>query len=232
LRVHPVATLRTEPSSGCEPVNPTSSSTSCGRLKATKNCREPHERRPADQRLHHLADGHHQDGHHQLGLAVPEDIAAKPWVRRGVALEDQVRQGFEARHNTLLLPLCVESTAHPVLRASLDGLSEAGEPVELKVPTEKTHRLLLAQGSDATAYQLAWVQLQQQLYVTEADCGWLVFDPCLPALQPLEFRIQRDERFLHQALVPRCLAFWAQLRAGSPPVPDPAPADATYAFYC
>jgi hypothetical protein len=74
-------------------------------------------------------------------------------------MEDHVRQGFEERHDTPLLPLCVESTQEPVLRASLDGLSDDGEPVELKVPTTKTYQLLVEQREQATAYQLAWVEL-------------------------------------------------------------------------
>jgi len=95
----------------------------------------------------------------RMGLVAPEDLSRNPCVQRGVAMEDHVRQGFEERHDTPLLPLCVESTQEPVLRASLDGLSDDGEPVELKVPTTKTYQLLVEQREQATAYQLAWVEL-------------------------------------------------------------------------
>lgn len=171
----------------------------------------------------------------RLGLVELEDPSGKPFVRRGIEYEDRVRQGFEERHDTILLALCVESTEHPVLRASLDGLDDNQEPVELKIPTQSTYRQLLAEGEQATAYQLAWVQLQHQLYVTEARQGWLVFDPWLSGMEPLEFRVRRYDAFLHNELIPACLAFWDALRTGRAPEPDakpnpppiPAPVSAT-----
>jgi len=157
----------------------------------------------------------------RIGLAEPEDLSSKPCVQRGIKMEDQVRQGFEDRHDTFLLPFCAESTEHSVLRASLDGLSDDGEPVELKVPTEKTYQAIVAQGVQATAYQLAWVQLQHQLYVTGASQGWLVFDPCLPDQPSLEFQINRDDGFIDNELVPACLQFWTAIETGKPPELDP-----------
>ena len=157
----------------------------------------------------------------RTGAATPEDISRKPCVQRGIKMEDQVRQGFEDRHSTILLPFCAESTQHSVLRASLDGLSDDGEPVELKVPTEKTYRAIVAQGDQATAYQLAWVQLQHQLYVTGAAQGWLVFDPCLPDQPSLEFYINRDDQFIDTELVPACLQFWESIKTGTAPATDP-----------
>ena len=114
----------------------------------------------------------------RTGVAAPEDLSSKPCVQRGIQLEDQVRRGFEERHGTILLPLCAESTEHPVLRAHSMDSATTGEPVELKVPTDKTYQHVVSEGEQALAYQLAWVQLQHQLYVTEAQQGWLVFDPC------------------------------------------------------
>jgi hypothetical protein len=66
---------------------------------------------------------------------------------------------------------------------------------------------LTQEREQATAYRLAWAQLQFQLFVTEALRGWLVFDPCLSGSPPLEFAIARDERFIDDGLVPACLAF-------------------------
>lgn len=153
----------------------------------------------------------------RTGVVTPEDLSTKPCVQRGIALEDQVRRGFEDRHGTLLLPLCAESSEHPVLRCSLDGLNDDGEPVELKVPTERTYRRLKQERDRTTAFQLACVQLQLQLYVTEAPRGWLVFDPCLSGSPPLEFAIARDERFIVTELVPACLAFWDCVTSGQAP---------------
>ncbi|RKT47025.1 YqaJ viral recombinase family protein [Thiocapsa rosea] len=156
----------------------------------------------------------------RTGVVAPEDLSNKPCVQRGIALEDQVRRGFEDRHRTLLLPLCAESIEHPALRCSLDGLNDDGEPVELKVPTERTYRRLHREREQATAYRLAWVQLQFQLYVTGASQGWLVFDPCLAGSPPLEFAVARDEPFLENALIPACLAFWDCITGGQAPESD------------
>jgi putative phage-type endonuclease len=156
----------------------------------------------------------------RTGVVTPEDLSGKPCVQRGIALEDQVRRAFEDRHSTLLLPLCAESTEHPVLRCSLDGLNDDGEPVELKVPTERTYRRLTQEREQATAYQLAWAQLQFQIFVTEAPRGWLVFDPCLSGSPPLEFAIARDEPFLTTALIPACLAFHKCIIDGQAPEYD------------
>jgi len=147
----------------------------------------------------------------RLGLSPADDLSTKPCVQRGIAFEDQARHAFEDRHNTLLLPVCAESTEHPVLRCSLDGLNDDGEPVELKVPTEKTYRLVAKDREQSIAYQLAWVQVQHQLYVTNAVRGWLVFDPCCNGLPALDFVIERYDSFLEAELVPGCLQFWALL---------------------
>ena len=156
----------------------------------------------------------------RTGVVTPEDLSGKPCVQRGIALEDQVRRAFEDRHSTLLLPLCAESTEHPVLRCSLDGLNDDGEPVELKVPTERTYRRLDRERELTTAYQLAWAQLQFQIFVTEAPRGWLVFDPCRAGSTPLEFAIARDEPFLTTALIPACLAFRKCIIDGQAPEYD------------
>ena len=158
----------------------------------------------------------------RTGVTTPEDLSSKPCVQRGIQFEDQVRRGFEERHGTILLPLCAESSKHPVLRASLDGLSDDGAPVELKVPTDKTYQRVVSEGEQALAYRLAWVQLQHQLYVTQAQQGWLVFDPCRAGSAPLEFAIERDEGFLRDELVPACMDFWEHIQKGKAPPPDPS----------
>ncbi|MEA1049093.1 YqaJ viral recombinase family protein [Lamprobacter modestohalophilus] len=151
----------------------------------------------------------------RTGVLPTDDLSRNPHVQRGIQYEDRVRQGFETRHDTLLLPFCVQSAQSPVLRASLDGLSDDDEPVELKVPSRRTYQALLRHGAKAMAYRMAWVQLQHQLVVTEADQGWLVFDPCLPECPVLEFRIDADRRFQQRTLIPACLAFWEQLEISS-----------------
>jgi hypothetical protein len=141
-------------------------------------------------------------------------------VQRGIALEDAARRAFEERHDTLLLALCGESGAHPVLRASFDGIADDGAPVELKVPSERTFADVAAKGTEAPAYALYWPQLQHQLYVADAERGWLVFYGGEGRL--LELPVARDEAFLTGELVPGCLAFWEAVAKRKEPPRDPA----------
>lgn len=156
----------------------------------------------------------------RTGLAKEADLSANPHVQRGVALEDAARRAFEARHDTLLLPVCGESTEEPVLRASFDGIADDGAPVELKAPCPTRYAQLAERGTEAPTFQLYWPQVQHQLYVAGANEGWLVFYAEDGKL--LEFPVVRDETFLAQELVPACLRFWELIRARKPPPVDPA----------
>ncbi len=155
----------------------------------------------------------------KIGMLLPEDLSGNPVVRRGNALEDTARRGFEDRHDTLLLPLCGESDTHPVIRASFDGLDDDGIPVELKVPHETTYLQVLEHGVASAAYRLYWHQVQCQLYVADAAEGWLVFHRA-PGIA-VDFRIPRDETFIRDTLVPRRLEFRAWVAKKQEPERDP-----------
>ncbi|NEX21805.1 endonuclease [Thiorhodococcus mannitoliphagus] len=157
----------------------------------------------------------------KTGLCLPDDLSNNPFVQRGIALEDTARQGFEERHDTLLLPVCAEHTDHPTLRCSFDGLTERDEPVELKVPAQKTWDAVAREGEESLAYGLYWVQVQFQLAIAEAARGWLVFDPVRPKVRALEFVIERDAVFIEQELIPACLQFHEAVRRKQEPTPDP-----------
>jgi putative phage-type endonuclease len=156
----------------------------------------------------------------RTGLARAPDLSANPHVRRGNELEDAARRAFEARHGTLLLPVCGESEEHPVLRASFDGIADDGSPVELKAPAERTFAEVAEKQTEATAFRLYWSQVQHQLYVAGADQGWLLFYGGPGRL--LEFPVARDEAFLHEELVPACLSFWEAIAKRREPPRDPA----------
>ncbi|NEX19853.1 endonuclease [Thiorhodococcus mannitoliphagus] len=158
----------------------------------------------------------------KTGLCAPADLSQNPFVQRGIQCEDNARRGFEERHQTWLLPVCAESETHRLLRCSFDGLTETGEPVELKVPGQKTWDEVAQHGQASLAYRLYWVQVQFQCYVAEAARGWLVFDPVKPKVNPLEFEILREADFIEQELVPACLRFAEMMASGQAPTPDPA----------
>jgi putative phage-type endonuclease len=153
----------------------------------------------------------------RVGLVRPEDLAGNPHVKRGVALEDTARQAFEARFGTLLLPLCAEADAEPVLRASFDGITDEGAPVELKAPSQGTWAEVAREREGSAAYRLYYPQVQHQLYVAGAGVGWLAFY-FAGELEVLEVR--RDEAFVVQ-LVERALAFWEAVATRREPERDP-----------
>ena len=155
----------------------------------------------------------------RTGLVAPEDLSNNVHVRRGNALEDHARRDFEDRHGTFLLPLCGESRRHPAIRASFDGIDDDGCPVELKIPCDAVYEEVMELQELSTAYRLYWVQLQSQLYVTEAERGWLVFYR-RPGVVT-EFEVFANEQFLGETLVPELLGFWDALQHKREPPRDP-----------
>jgi hypothetical protein len=115
--------------------------------------------------------------------------------------------------------VCGESEEHPELRASFDGIADDGSPVELKAPAERTFAEVADRQTEATAFRLYWPQVQHQLYMADAEQGWLVFYGGAERL--LEFPVARDEAFLREELVPACLSFWEAIAKRREPPRDP-----------
>lgn len=154
----------------------------------------------------------------RTGLARAADLSRNPHVARGDRLEDAARQWFEQAYDTVLMPLCAESEQEPLLRASFDGLNDAGEPVELKVPSERIYREVKSHGRASGPYRLYEPQVQHQLYVAGADKGWLVF--YLDEHNQLTFELARDSTLI-RAIVGQGKAFWQAIADGEEPQKDP-----------
>ncbi|MCE0759522.1 YqaJ viral recombinase family protein [Marinobacter sp. G11] len=153
----------------------------------------------------------------KTGYAREVDLSLNPLVRRGVENEDRARQAVEEKHDDLLLPACVQSEQYPLMRASLDGLSSDGKPVELKCPSKSVWDDVCANGTNSKPYQLYYAQVQHQLLVTEAKEGWLVFwyeDDIR------EFVIPRDEAMI-QDLLAEAKEFWDLVQKRKEPEKDP-----------
>ena len=133
----------------------------------------------------------------KTGYAREVDLSLNPMVRQGVENEDIARRAFEEKHDDMLLPVCVESLEYPLMRASLDGLRDNGEPVELKSPSATVWENVCADKANSKAYQLYYPQVQHQLLVTGAKQGWLVF---YFEGQIQEFIILRDEAMIQEIL--------------------------------
>lgn len=152
----------------------------------------------------------------KTGYVAEQHPSLNPLVRHGANYEDQARQAFEDRYQDLLLPLCIESTEYPIFKASLDGMTHKGEPVELKCPSASVWKALCEQAEQSAAYQHYYAQVQFQLLVAGAEQGWLVF---WYEGDIRSFVIARDE-VLIQALVEAAQAFWVQVSGLSEPEKD------------
>ena len=156
----------------------------------------------------------------RTGLVLEPDLGGNPYVRLGIGLEPRARALFEQEHDTMLIPLCAEDDRHPVIRASFDGVDECDVPVELKVPAERRFAAVAKDGLDSEPGRLYWPQVQAQTYIAGTDYGWLCFlNPVGNAL--LQLRVERDERFIQDELVPGMLAFWERLKSNEAPPMDP-----------
>ena len=154
----------------------------------------------------------------KTGRLAPEDLSANPQVRYGVEHEDDARQLFEERHATAVLPACGECDDAPLFRASFDGLTTEGEPVEIKCPSESTLALVRSQGLESDAVRLYSVQVQHQLLVSGASHGWLVFYDG-PQRDLIEFRLERDEAVIER-IRREGLAFWEKVLTDEEPEKD------------
>ena len=61
----------------------------------------------------------------KTGLVLAAQLEANPLVRAGIEDEVKAIRHVEESQGTLLLPICAEAEAYPLLRASFDGLTEA-----------------------------------------------------------------------------------------------------------
>jgi len=84
-----------------------------------------------------------------------------PTMKRGLELEDRARASFKVECGLTVRPCVIESKTYPWMCASLDGISECGQIVEIKCPGQKDHNLAL-QGVVPAHY---YPQLQHQMYV-------------------------------------------------------------------
>lgn len=154
----------------------------------------------------------------KTGRAEEPDLSAIPAVRYGIAHEDEARQLAELVLKTRIEPACGEYDADPRFRASFDGLTEEGIPVEIKAPGADTLFDVKTKGPHSKAVQYYEWQVQHQLLVSGAPYGWLVFYDENGPLQ--RFRIDADET--RQSIIYETgKRFLENIRNDVPPEMDP-----------
>ncbi|MET4694437.1 lambda-exonuclease family protein [Endozoicomonas lisbonensis] len=153
------------------------------------------------------------------GILKEPDFSSNPHVQRGIDDEDDARIRMEeALGDAPLLPVCGEWEQNPRLRASFDGITKDGIPVELKAPSEKVYQEVKALKDQSEGYRRAFAQVQFQMLVADAPRCWLCFYrngmPILPAC------INRDEHLIQQ-LRQEAESFWQLVEEGDEPEKDP-----------
>lgn len=154
----------------------------------------------------------------KTGRREPENLSGNPNVRRGHQLEETARTAWESRHHRVVRPNCALYDADPCFRASFDGLTTDGMPLELKCPGDKVFAEVCTQGLSSPTVQMYRIQVMHQILVAEAKEAVLCF---WHEGEMKEFTIARDE-----ALIARILAagrsFQNCVEANVPPEQDPA----------
>ena len=154
------------------------------------------------------------------GILKEQDLSSNPHIQRGIEDEDDARILMEkALGDAPLLPVCGEWEQNPRLRASFDGITKDGIPVELKAPCEKVYQEVKTLKDQSEGYRRAFAQVQFQMLVADSNRAWLCFYrkgmPILPAC------INRDEHLIQQ-LRQEAEAFWQQVEEGDEPEKDPS----------
>ena len=155
----------------------------------------------------------------KTGRSRPADLSKNPLVTRGRLFEDAARQAFEVKHAEVLFPQCGEYSEEPLFRASFDGLTAEGEPVEIKCPSEKVLSEVKTFGRESEAFKLYYIQVQHQLLVAGAERGWLVFYDSKSG-DLTEFEIFSNENLIDEILT-QGRSFWNAVVNEVEPKKDP-----------
>lgn len=153
----------------------------------------------------------------KTAYAKAKDLSRNPNVKRGKKLEEPARLKCQEHFKELIIPVCIESSYKPVIRASLDGILPTGEPVELKCPSEPVWLDVVKNGVHSEHYKRYWIQCQHQLLASGSKSGFLVF---YFQDQLKIFEIQADMDFLRELFLLE-MKFWQMVQQNQEPEKDP-----------
>jgi putative phage-type endonuclease len=166
----------------------------------------------------------------KVGKAIPEDLSRNPHVQRGIRLEDHARRDlerilFEATgQHEILLPVCGESEEEPLMRCSLDGMTLAGIPTELKCLSDNQWELVAKGGMQSAPFLRYYPQIQHQIYCCDAPYGILSFFRYNPETQEPEsiaFQVERDQKVIDMLLSVVVPFMENNVKKGKAPKRDP-----------
>ena len=153
----------------------------------------------------------------KIGRMQEPDLSAIPAVRYGVQNEARALRLFEEQTSDIIMPACAEHDQYPIFRASFDGLNTAGEPVEIKCPSEDVLNDVKARATQSDAYRMYVWQVMHQIFVADARKGWLVF---LDGDKLIVFGVDRDEKMIAD-IKEKGIAFFESIVMQTEPDRDP-----------
>jgi putative phage-type endonuclease len=130
------------------------------------------------------------------GLRAEDDIMGNPYVRRGKTYEYLVREHIVQQRGIGIFPVCAELDSNPLVRASLDGIDHLRNPWETKIPSEDNFIEVRKNRHKSDLAEQYFYQVQQQMFVTDAKEGFLVFG-----------RVEEDERGIMECVETVVLSF-------------------------
>lgn len=166
--------------------------------------------------------------YHKSGLTPPPDLSRNPHIIRGKVNEPHARLATEnyfsnkLNQHCLLMPVVAISDKTPLIGASFDGICLLPEhpmfniPVELKCPSLSVWNDIQRRGRLSSHYIMYAIQVQQQIYVADANEGYLVF---YYKKDIKVFHIKRDDQFLEYA-IPIAEKFMKNVMKTTPPADD------------
>lgn len=155
----------------------------------------------------------------KAGFKSAPDLSRNPNVIRGNREEEGNRSRIEEKHGIVLLPLCIEHSSIPWLRASLDGISSKdGRLVELKAPSKRVYEEIAKNGWGSRSVIMYGTQVQHQLLASGQEDGLLVFSY---KGHDLEFPIRAKAGFQDKLLRAEEY-FWNACQKREGIYPDPA----------
>ncbi len=152
----------------------------------------------------------------KVGKALPDDLSSNPHVLRGINNEDIGRQIAErVLYSGFLFPVCAQSSTHPFIRASFDGLDDNNRPVEIKCPSQSQWDQVVLRGAESELYQLYYPQVQQQIYVADHHEGVLfVLSPDNNDYR--YFVVKRDDQLINE-IISAAIEFMEWVDTKKPP---------------
>lgn len=141
------------------------------------------------------------------------DAAAQVHTKRGHEREPAARAEFIRRTGIFIEPVCMQSSTHPFMLASMDGMNATRDVgCEIKAPAEKMFGLMLSEGTPIYYAD----QIQHQIFVSGArEFYFFAFNPDIAPYIYIQRHEPNHSRI--QEILRRCQALWRHVEMNIAP---------------